>query len=276
MNIANFDYSKFDRPEILQFLFHPRSELGTLSAKKGFREVLIPVENDVTIGARLYLVDNNSPTILFFHGNGEIVEDYDEIGLLFNRLSINFFAVDYRGYGISNGMPTVTGMMKDCRIIFRRVKEILAEINHSGYLVVMGRSLGSASALEIAVNYKDEMDGLIIESGFAYTIPLLKLLGVDTDTLGISEKDGLKNYDKIRDFDKSTLIIHAQFDQIIPLAEGQVLFENCPAEDKEMLMIPEANHNNIFAVGMQEYLKSIQQLMDNISGSAKSPELKTL
>lgn len=59
------------------------------------------------------LQKKNAPTLLFFHGNGEIVEDYDDIAQIYLKLGINFLPVDYRGYGRSTGSPTVTAMMRD-------------------------------------------------------------------------------------------------------------------------------------------------------------------
>ena len=52
------------------------------------------------------VADPAAPSILFFHGNGEIVADYDDLGPLYNRMGINFLAADYRGYGRSTGRPT--------------------------------------------------------------------------------------------------------------------------------------------------------------------------
>ena len=48
----------------------------------------------------------------------------------------------------------------------------------------MGRSLGSASALEIAAHYPEEISGLILESGFAHTYNLFMTLGIDPRLLG--------------------------------------------------------------------------------------------
>jgi len=116
----NIDFSKYDRPEILQVLFHPRPEWGGIlgGGGGGGLDVMIPVEEDVGIGGRFHIRAKDDPNILFFHGNGEIVADYDEMGPVYNRLGINFLPVDYRGYGRSGGRPSITAMMQDCHKIF--------------------------------------------------------------------------------------------------------------------------------------------------------------
>ncbi|MCP4752197.1 MAG: alpha/beta hydrolase [Proteobacteria bacterium] len=263
------DYSAFDRPEILQFLFHPRPEYGGSHSQNRFQEIAIPVGEEVVVGARFYPVDKKAPVVLFFHGNGEIVEDYDDLAVLYARSNINFFPVDYRGYGKSSGRPTVSGMMEDSHLVFEYAAKWLADNEYTGPLVVMGRSLGSASALELASNYQNRIDGLVIESGFAFAVPLLRLIGIDTESLGIGENDGFDNHEKIKGFDKPTLVIHAEFDHIIPFSDGQFLFDASPAPEKNLLMIPGANHNSILASGIQEYMNAIQQLVARITALEK-------
>jgi fermentation-respiration switch protein FrsA (DUF1100 family) len=268
---TKIDYSVLDRSEVLMYLFHPRPEPpgtayqtrdpeGSTSAAK---DVLIPVEDDVAIGARFHMADSLGANILFFHGNGEIVADYDELGPIYNQMGINLLAVDYRGYGRSGGNPTVTAMMGDCHVIFDFVHHWLRQNNFEGPIILMGRSLGSASVLELAAA-GDAADGLIVESGFAYAAPLLQLLGIDLRALGFEEENGFRNIDKIRKFAKPTLIIHAEYDHIIPFSDGQALYDASPSADKIFLKIPGANHNDIFMRGLQKYLTAVKDIVDRV------------
>jgi hypothetical protein len=128
----------------------------------------------------------------------------------------------------------------------------------------MGRSLGSASVLELAAAYPDLIDGLIVESGFAYAAPLLNLLGINIEALGFREAQGFRNIDKMKTFNKPALIIHAEFDHIIPFSDGQALFDACPSADKNFLKISGANHNDIFMRGPKEYLAAIKKLVETV------------
>jgi len=258
--IPRKEYAALDRPEILTLLFHPRPEWSQVASRQGVEEVLIPVEGDIRVGARFHLAHKGAPIILFFHGNGEIVADYDDLSQVFVRQGLGFFPVDYRGYGRSGGQPSVSAMMGDAHGIFTFVKEWIASRGHDGPLLVMGRSLGSASALELAAHYPEEMDGLIIESGFAHARPLLEILGIHTAALGFREEEGFLNLEKIRRFEKPTLVIHAEKDHLIPFQEGRALYEACAAKDKRLLMIPGANHNDIFMRGLSQYMEAVKAL----------------
>ena len=98
-------------------------------------------------------------------------------------------------------------------------------MGYTGPLMVMGRSLGSASALELAAAYPEQVAALIVESGFAYAGPLLQLLGVNLAAIGFREMAGFRNVDKIRAYPGPTLIIHAEHDHIIPMSDGQALYD---------------------------------------------------
>jgi alpha-beta hydrolase superfamily lysophospholipase len=262
IDISKIDYSKFDRPEILMRVFHPRPELHVSRYSTAPYEVLIPVAKEVSVGARFHMVGQSLPNILFFHGNGEIVADYDDIADMYRQMGLNFMPVDYRGYGRSSGRPTITSMMRDAHVILLYALSWLAREGYRGPLIVMGRSLGSASALEISAHYENDIDGLIIESGFAHARPLLLILGIDMNDLNIREEEGFRNIEKIRGFEKATLIIHAENDHIIPFREGQILYDVCGAEDKMLLKIAGANHNDIFFHGMSEYMEAVRDLAE--------------
>ena len=259
------DYSPLDVPEVLLRLFHPRPELNLAGDRTEARNLLIPVEDNAVVGARFHPAAAAAPTILFFHGNGEIVADYDELAPFYRRQGVNFFPVDYRGYGRSTGAPTVSAMMRDCHTILAFARQRLPEMGYRGPLIVMGRSLGSASALELAAAYPGEAAALIVESGFAYAGPLLQLLGVNLAAIGFQKMADFRQVDKIRAYAGPTLIIHAEHDHIIPLSDGQALYDASAAPDKTLLKIPHANHNDILLQGLTVYMAAIQALAARIS-----------
>ena len=263
VDLPPIDYSVLDRPEIAHLIFHPRSETGSFENTLA-TDIHIPVGEEISVGARFHLAGKEAPNILFFHGNGEIVSDYDDLGPVYNRLGINFLPVDYRGYGRSGGEPTVSSMMRDCLTVFDFTRTWLSDNGCTGPFIVMGRSLGSASALELASRHEDNIDGLIIESGFALAEPLLRLLGVDLRNLNFTESKGFRNLDKIKQFRKPVLIIHAEFDHIIPYLDALQFYRASPSQDKMLLKIPGADHNDIFSRGLREYMSAIKSFMGRL------------
>ena len=95
-----------DQMEVSQVLFYPRRAYGLASAPGGARSIVVEVEPGIVLGGWLYSTTPGAPAILFFHGNGEIAEDYDDIAPLYTQLGITLLVMDYRGYGTRGGTPT--------------------------------------------------------------------------------------------------------------------------------------------------------------------------
>lgn len=253
-----------DRPDILLRLFHPRPDTTPLGTAPGRLPIMIPVQENIAVGACFHLAGKKATNILFFHGNGEIVSDYDDIGPLYTKVGINFLAVDYRGYGRSGGNPTIAHMIGDSHVILDFTTSWLHENGYTGPMVVMGRSLGSASALELAAGKQAEVSGLILESAFAFGAPLLELLGVRIEKPDIVEEKVFAHLRKMESFRKPVLIIHAEYDHIIPFSDGRALFEACRSENKSFLEIPGADHNDIFFRGLSKYMSAINTFCNNL------------
>ena len=242
---------------INSFLFHPRKSFQDIDEN----DILIHVDEGVQVGTRLHLVSQSAPTILFFHGNGEIATEYDDIAQVYNQKNINFIIADFRGYGFSSGVPGVKNTISDANIVLDFVLKHLNEKNYSGPLILMGRSLGSVSVLELAKRYPQDFSGLIIESGFADEKPLFTLIGMTPDSVGYKKEDGFLNGAKIKNYSGPLLIIHAKQDHIIPFSQGEILHDICPSKNKKFLPISNANHNNILGVDPQRYFKEVESFI---------------
>jgi hypothetical protein len=74
-----------DREDICEVVFHPRAESVFDARPAQGTELAIPVSSNITIGARFYPADKADPVILFFHGNGEVVADYDTVAAFYTQ-----------------------------------------------------------------------------------------------------------------------------------------------------------------------------------------------
>jgi alpha-beta hydrolase superfamily lysophospholipase len=250
-----------DRPDVRAVLFHPRRDVGVPRLGAGVHTVRIPVEEGTRIAGKIFVAEPGAPVVLFFHGNGEIASDYEAIAPLYTRLGVTLFVCDYRGYGASDGAPTATALLDDAWACWQTAPETLAARGiEAGPLFVMGRSLGSAAALEIAARAGDAVAGLILESAFAETFALIERLGFlkipDADEV----RDGFGNLAKIAQVTVPTLVLHGERDWIIPVTDGRALFDACPAERKMLVTVPGAGHNDLMLVGRRPYFEAIARL----------------
>jgi alpha-beta hydrolase superfamily lysophospholipase len=254
---TDFDIALLDRPEVSQYLFYPRQDPLPQDDT-----ILYPVEVEqrVSVVCRFYPASEGMATILYFHGNGETAGDYDLVSSLYTALGINLFVADYRGYGLSTGEPTMGHILSDASPIFERLREVLQEGGYPKGIFVMGRSLGSAPAIEVAFRSPNVLQGLIIESGFSDALRLLSYIGLPIEKLPY-HKEGFPNGVKMRSIRIPTLLIHAADDHLIPLSEAEELLRLCAAEEKRLVVIPRADHNTLIMKGRNQYFQAIEEFI---------------
>ena len=252
------DYSAIDRTSLLTYVFYPRETFSTCP-RWGF-DCFITVAENIFVHCRFYKENDNWPWVLHFHGNGEVVSDYDEIAIFYLKYGINLVVADYRGYGKSTGDPTLTDISSDAHIICDSVIRTLVEKGFRSDLWIMGRSLGSIPALEIAYRRRNTIRGLIIESGFPSITRLLVHLDVPAAGIDLDAIDR-QCLDMVREIIVPVLIIHGEYDTLVPLEEAETLSEQIGSQEKELLIIPGANHNDIMFVGLKQYFEAIKKFI---------------
>ncbi len=255
---TNGQRDPLEDPLVLSFIFHPRRDLSEPCQDPRVQDVMLQVSPGIQIGARFYAGAREFPNLIFFHGNGEIASDYDEIAGLYLQRNLNLMVVDYRGYGRSTGIPTLRNMLQDAMDLMDPICEWLASRGFGSARWVMGRSLGSCPAIHVAGQRADVLRGLVVESGFADTLGLLYRIGFPAGALEIPQEWRHFNLSGIARVKLPTLIIHGEWDQIIPLKDGLALFDACKAERKEMVVIPKAGHNDLLWVGMEQYMGAVE------------------
>jgi len=251
-----------DRPEILSFIFHPR-RTERMDESDPHR-LFFRVAPSVRIGCRFHPAGKDDFFLLLFHGNGEIADDYDDLAPHFTSRGINLLVTDYRGYGVSDGTPSVASMLRDASVVFHDVVAWMYAQGYNGALHVLGRSLGSVRATEVGIRHQDHLGGVIIESGSAINVRhyfySIGLLPFNHEIW--REGTGFFNIEKIRRITRPTLNIHAEGDSLIPVQEALIMHENSGARDKGLVLIPHADHNNLMVVGETRYFTAIADFIE--------------
>lgn len=249
-----------DNPMLLSMLFYPRQDKPGHSFIKNAVDGTIPVENDIVLGYRFYPNCEECPLVLYFHGNGEIASDYDDISQNFKRIDAALLVVDYRGYGWSTGRPLVSALLSDVEAMKNALPTIIPNFQNRS-LYVMGRSLGSVPAIQIASLYPELFKGLIIESGFASGIAWLISKGLAPQMFN-TMPDPIGNAEKLKKISLPLLIIHGEQDTLIPISNAQILYESSPSEKKRILRIPGAGHNDLLWHDSDSYFAAIKALVE--------------
>lgn len=218
-------------------------------------EVWISASDGVKINAWFFPGSSSPKVLLCFHGNAENIGYGLPRMKTLSRLGVNLLAVDYRGYGKSEGSPDEQGVYRDAEAAHRFLIE--AKRFEPKNIIIYGQSLGGAVAIDLAS--RRECGGLVVESSFTsgrdmarrmFRIPLLEYVPK-------SRFDSISKISKVR---APVLIIHGTQDEVIPFSMGERLSQAAP-EPKWFLRVEGAGHNDVFVVGGEKYLAHLRTLL---------------
>jgi pimeloyl-ACP methyl ester carboxylesterase len=179
-------------------------------------EPATPIDTDVELRCHHHAPHPGAPTVLHFHGNGEVVADWvPDLPRSLEARGLNTFLAEYGGSG---GWPQLATMLDDALCAFDHLE---------GAVVVYGRSVGSLYALHVAAHRPAA--ALVIESGIADVRERLLLrvtpaeLGVTAAELDAAMKATVDHEAKLKAFDGPVLILHAHADHLVDVRHAHQL-----------------------------------------------------
>jgi fermentation-respiration switch protein FrsA (DUF1100 family) len=241
------------------FIFFPDSYFIGDPAGWGlpFEDIYFPTSDGVMLHG-WFVLGSGETTLLWCHGNaGNISYRLDNLKLLHDRLGVNIFIFDYRGYGRSQGKPSEEGTYRDAEAALTYIST-RQDIDQDA-VVVFGRSLGGAVAVDLASEH--QCLGLILESTFASMMEWMSqsFADVPLDRLPI-KYDSLT---KIKRVKAPLLMLHGDCDDVVPFQSGMELYESAN-EPKEFYTIEGAGHNDTYIIGGEGYISALQGFISNL------------
>lgn len=198
--------------------------------------------------------DKATATVLFLHGNAENISTHFRGIAWLPAQGFNVLALDYRGYGASEGEPSLAGMQLDIDAAMRHL------LTHDGVnpkrIVILGQSLGGALAIYYVAHsaYRANICAAVIDSAFydyrqiarekmagsILTWPLqwLPWLTINDD---YSPADSIAAISPI-----PLLLIRGDRDVVVPPHDTQELFDRA-GEPKELWTVPGVGHTQAFS-----------------------------
>lgn len=237
-----------------------RPFVGAAALPSGCEELTLPGEagdsGAPAVRALAWRGAAGSPTIVWFHGNGELVDDLLPLGVRYASEGLGFVAMEYRGYGRSAGAtPTEPGLYADAErllLALERERGARGAPEARAPLVVVGYSLGSAIAAELAARGRGDRFVLVapftsitdIASRLAPLLPARLILTERFDTLA-----------KAPSFQRPLLVIHGADDELVPFDMGYAVAG--AVKGARLVTVPSGHHADVFAAGGGVALREI-------------------
>jgi len=187
-------------------------------------------------------------TVLFFGGQGFYLVQSAPYVEAFADLPVNVLMVDYRGYGKSEGEPSVAGLKQDAGQALAYLEEAQGVAPAS--VIVHGHSLGSFVALHLAEG--QDLGGVVLENPVTNVqdwsrslIPWFLRLFVSLDFSEALRAEN--NTTRIRSLERPVLIVAGAEDDVAPLSMAETLHAEAPVEQKSLVVVDDGGHNGLMA-----------------------------
>lgn len=188
-------------------------------------------------------------SVLHLHGNAANVSNHLPLVAWLPPAGFNVLMVDYRGFGRSEGRPTLDGVVEDglAGLLYLRARRDVDPAR----LIVFGQSLGGATALRVLARDAQGVRLAVIDSAFAsyrgiardaaldsvVLAPLLPLAGLLPDAA--SDPLAALKTPALREL--PLLFVHGTADRVIPHRHSEQLYAAAEGP-KQLLRVPDAHH----------------------------------
>ena len=237
-----------------------------------YEDVFLQAEEDILLNAWYSPPQGKELTVLFCHGNGGNLTFYKEIFKTLQEQGYGVMAIDYRGYGKSDGNPSEKGLYADARAAVQYLRKEKATLPED--IVIWGLSLGGAVAAQVAsegYNFR----GVILQSTFtsvrgaASNVLHKAYFGVKSSyRKSLSHKliqkmpvfEKFDTINKIHKIKSPVLIAHAQDDNIIPVHMSRELGKINPKN--QVFISRKGGHNDYewFYPRLFRFLNSLEKV----------------
>lgn len=222
-----------------------------------YQALKLRASDGVHIAAWQLEPDAPKADIVYFHGNGGNLSLWLPVFATLHSLGYRVLAIDYRGYGLSEGAPSEAGLTLDAEAAVRHVRDTRKADRP---LIYWGRSLGGPIAAAAARTVAP--DALVLESTFPDKVSVIRWNPVFR-VLNLFASYRLDTVGLLRGFSKPVLVAHGDADDIIPYSLGQELYERLDAP-KRFVTVRGANHNDLFNARHEAYWTPIRAFLEGL------------
>lgn len=167
--------------------------------------------------------------LLYLHGNAENISSHSHSIYWLPNNGVSVLALDYRGFGASEGQAIMPGILQDLEAAVVWMKQQYPNKE----LMILGQSIGTALAINFAAQVGEQYDikALILDAPLT-GFPAVARSAMSKNIVGWliwpftvfipSRWDPIKQVARIDDL--PVLIMHSRKDSVVPYKQGQALY----------------------------------------------------
>jgi fermentation-respiration switch protein FrsA (DUF1100 family) len=200
-------------------------------------------------------------TFVAFHGNAANIANRADMYQVLRSIPANVLAVEYRGYGKSEGKPDEAGLYLDAQAAY---EYLLKERGIAPRrIVALGQSLGTAVATDLAS--QREVAGLVLEAPFASAASMARRVFPFLPGAGRVAKSKFETGKKLATLRAPVLVMHCKDDPVIPFAAGEEVFRMA-REPKTFVRIEGFCHEEAALMSPDVYRAKLREFLEKLKG----------
>ena len=234
-----------------QALFVPERSLRGTPEHVGLEfDDVFPVTAD---GVKLHgwNIPGPSPDVvwLIFHGNGgNISIRLDQYQEIHRRYGAAILAIDYRGYGRSEGVPSERGFYADALAAYN----LATELHPGKKIVLFGRSMGGPVAAQLASIVQPA--ALILEAAISSVLDVMRDRAAWTRFVPVHfiMESRFNSTKYVANLSVPTLVIHGDSDRTVSVTNADRIYE-AASDPKQLEIVPGGDHDGLDLVEPERY-----------------------
>ncbi|HET7679643.1 MAG TPA: alpha/beta hydrolase [Xanthobacteraceae bacterium] len=231
----------------LMYFPDPRRLTPAEAGLRHAEEVMLQSADGVRVSVWHVPPGESMPVVIYFQGNGGGLNLRAERFRKLTADGTGLVALNYRGYGGSDGKPSEAGIILDAKAAY----DFAAERYGADRIVLWGESLGTGVAVALAAS--SPVARIILESPYSsiadvaasiyWFVPVRLLL-----------MDSFRSDQRIDKVTVPVLVVHGERDNVVRITFGERLYEMIPGP-KQFIRLPKAGHNDHDSHGLPEMVR---------------------
>ncbi len=223
------------------------------------QDVWLTASDGVKLHAWWIPHDNAKFTFLAFHGNASNIANRAPTYEFLHGTHVNVFALEYRGYGRSEGKPSESGVYRDADAAYEYL------VNSKGIdrkaIISFGQSLGTAVATHLAVHR--QVAAVVLEAPFPSASRVAHKVFWFLPGVNLLARGQFDTQTWLKEIRAPILIVHCNQDPVIPFQFGQEVYA-AALPPKNFLQINSYYHEESSLIAPTQYRTALQQFLINL------------
>jgi len=194
-----------------------------------------------------------------FHGNAANIANRTALYQFLRDLPANVLAVEYRGYGRSEGQPSENGLYQDAAAAWEYA------VHNRGIspsrVIAFGASLGTAVAVDLAT--RRDVAGIVLVAPFASSKAVARRVYSFLPGSGSVVRSKFDTAAKLTHICAPILIAHCTGDPVLPFALGEEVYRLAP-EPKVFLRVEGSCHEEALLMAPAAYRAQLLSFLRQI------------